>query len=357
LLRKPTSCKLKTLSETAEKLWPAIRGGLLEIIMAELLLHNVRINSIFELLGYHENDISYSVAWALSNSPNFLTQLLKHLKITDIINIDDIKINLQYYEKDYGITDIEIELYNHFHIIVEAKRGWVLPSKEQLTKYSKRKSFKDSDAKQKLFVVLSECSYDYAIHNMEILKINDIDIIPISWANLCKIAIASKNNGSHKEKHLLDDLSTYFRGLITMQNIESNLVYVVSISSDTPDGWDISWIDIVEKKRKYFHPMGGSGWPKEPPNYIAFRYHGALQSIHHIENYEVVNDLHDSINEIPSENNIPHFVYKLSKPFRPEHEVKTGKLYRNGRVWCMLDTLFLCKTISEARDLTKKRQL
>lgn len=36
----------------------------------------------------------------------------------------------------------------------------------------------------------------------------------------------------------------------------------------------------------------------------------------------------------------PHFVYKLSTGFTPNKIVKTGNIYRNGRVWCMLDTLF-----------------
>ena len=141
-----------------------------------------------------------------------------------------------------------------------------------------------------------------------------------------------------------------------MQNIDSNLVYVVSLGSGTPDGWNISWIDIVKRRLRYFHPMGGSGWPKDPPNYIAFRYFGKLQSIHHIEDYEVVINLHKKIREIPNKERDPHFLYKLGPAFYPSNEVKTGNIYRNGRVWCMLDTLFTCDTISKARDVSNKRQ-
>jgi hypothetical protein len=32
-----------------------------------------------------------------------------------------------------------------------------------------------------------------------------------------------------------------------------------------------------------------------------------------------------------------------------------GKLYPNGRNWCMLDTLFTSATISEARDISAER--
>ena len=102
--------------------------------------------------------------------------------------------------------------------------------------------------------------------------------------------------------------------------------------------------------------MGGGGWPKEPPNYIAFRYYGQLQSIHHIESYMISTNLHNEIAEMPDkEDDIDHFVYTLGYPIIPQKAVKTGNIYPNGRVWCHLDLLLTCDTISEARDLTKKR--
>lgn len=324
--------------------------------MSSLYLHNYKIDSIFQLLGEHENDMSYSVAWALSNSSSFLYQVLKKLGVKQIFDIDSIDINLQSYEKNRGITDIEIIYEDVFHIIIESKRGWILPSRTQLEKYSKRKSFLLSRANYKAIVSLSECSCDYAINNLEVTSVNGIDIIPMSWKELCLLAEKAKRSCSHKETHLLDELLTYFKGLITMQNINSNMVYVVSIANNTPDGWEISWIDIIEQKKRYFHPMGINGWPKDPPNYIGFRYYGKLQSIHHIEKYDVVKNLHKCIPEIPSFNeDTPYFVYKLSKPIKPINTVKTGKVYPNGRVWCMLDTLLISKTIAEARNLTQKR--
>ena len=66
-----------------------------------------------------------------------------------------------------------------------------------------------------------------------------------------------------------------------------------------PENCDLTWIEIVEQKKKYFHPFGINGWPKEPPNYIAFRYNGKLQSIHHIESYTVTKSLHSAIIEMP----------------------------------------------------------
>jgi hypothetical protein len=142
---------------------------------------------------------------------------------------------------------------------------------------------------------------------------------------------------------------------MTMQNPKSNMVFVVAIRSGTNPGWRISSIDIVEKLRRYFHPAGTGGWPKEPPNYIGFRYKGRLQSIHHIEGYEIVTDLHKVSPKIPTGLWDPMFVYRLGPAIRPQEEVKTGRIFRAGRVRCMLDSLLTCKTISAARDLTQRR--
>lgn len=205
---------------------------------------------------------------------------------------------------------------------------------------------------------MSECSKSYAEHNLQVKNIKGIDIIPVSWKDVYKYSEAAYRRSNHAEKHLLIELQTYLGGLMTMQNKDSNLVFVVSLGSSKIEGSDLTWIDVVEKKERYFHPMGQNGWPKTPPNYIAFRYHGKLQSIHHIEGYKVLTDLSSRIPEIPyaSWMETPHFLYKLGKGFAPSKEVKTGNIYRNGRVWCMLDTLFTCDTISDARDETKRRQ-
>jgi hypothetical protein len=160
---------------------------------------------------------------------------------------------------------------------------------------------------------------------------------------------------NHAGKHLLGQFTTYLERIMTIQNKESNWVYVVSIASGTPKGCEISRRDIVERKHKYYHPISGGGWPNTPPNYIAFRYDGKLQSIHHVDNYIVPKYVHDEIEEIPKEKWEPHFVYSLGPAIKPQNEVRTGNIFRNGRVWCMLDTLLTSKTISDARDISKKR--
>ena len=72
-----------------------------------------------------------------------------------------------------------------------------------------------------------------------------------------------------------------------MQNQTSNMVYVVSLGTEVQE-WSAPFtpVEIVVKKDKYFHPVG-NGYPKEPPNYLGFRWHGKLQQIRHIDDYVI----------------------------------------------------------------------
>ena len=66
--------------------------------------------------------------------------------------------------------------------------------------------------------------------------------------------------------------------------------------------------------------------------------------------------MHELIPEMPDEEwTENHFVYSLGPAIVPGKTVKTGNIYRSGRVWAMLDTLLTCDTISEARDTSYAR--
>lgn len=317
--------------------------------MASLVLHGRTLESIFELLGDGENDITYSIGWAMSRCPSFLQSILANLlpKVPEQ-KVDSIR--LQEAQRDAGITDIEI-VGPSLHLIVEAKRGWVLPGKTQLQKYAPRLG--SSAPIQKAIVVMSTCSAEYAWTQLS-KTVDGIDVLYMSWQELAKL---TNNSGkSHAEKRLMKELRTYLKRVIKMQNRESNLVYVVSLGSGVPVGSQISWRDIVNKKGRYFSPIGENGWPKSPPNYLGFRYAGKLQSIRHIDSWKILTDMHEEIPEIQPTKWKPHFVYRLGPAIRPSTEVKTGEIYRNGRVWAAIDLLLTSKTISEARDLTKKRR-
>ena len=326
--------------------------------MADLYIFNDKIESVFQLLGQKENDVSYSVGYAFSNCRHFLQKFLQHIKITTPFDPDKIKIRLQTHEKEKGFTDFEIIQDNEFHIIVEAKRGWIFPSKAQLDKYATRPTFVSSTAKDKRIVVFNESIPAFTKTHFGITTIRTIPVEVISWNDIQKIASSSKAIGRDTENRLLKELNIYLDKISSMQKIDSNWVYVVSLGSGIPDKWSVSWQDIVNKHSKYFHPVGGSkgGWPAEPPNYIAFRYGGKLQSIHHIDKYEVFTDPSIHFKTIPKGTWDPHYLYHLGPAIRPSHEVKAGKkIIRSMRVWAMVDLLLTSPTIQDARDKSDAR--
>jgi len=312
--------------------------------MLELYRHSQKLESVFELLGQEENHITASIGWVLANSPAFLDELMRHI-FPGLKNLEINSVNLQESSPKGGYTDIELFGPNT-RVIIEAKRGWVLPGKKQLQKYAKR--LKEPNRK---LVVMSECSDDYArVHLVK--QVKGIDVIHLSWKEISELTYP--DFASHKEKHLLADLRKYLGRMVKMQNQESNMVYVVALSREIIEGGKLSWIEHVQKYNVYTYPVS-PGWPKSPPNYVGFRYGGKLQSIHHVESWEIVDDLSDWP-EFGPEWDQPHFILKLGKAIIPPHDVKLGKLWTNARYWVMLDLLLTCKTLSDARKKTQKRQ-
>ena len=323
--------------------------------MSELVAYGTEVSSVFQLIGNLENDITKSIAWALAQCPEFLKSVIKEVISIDI-NPQTVRIKYQEFEKDKGITDLEITDDNSFYITIEAKRGWILPGADQLTLYSKRRNILESPALHKVIISMSECSVEYANAFLPFKVVNDIPVTHLSWKNIYELANLAKASSNIAQKNLLKELMKYLGGIMTMQAKESNWVYVVSLASTKPENCDLTWIEIVNQKMKYFHPFGVNRWPKEPPNYIAFRYDGRLQTIHHIEGYTVTKNLHSEIIEMPDvQEEHEYFVYSLGEAIIPSKTVKTGKVYASGRKWAMLDTLLTANTIHEASEISKQR--
>lgn len=317
--------------------------------MAELLLHGRELNSVFELLGDKENDITYSVGWAMSRCPEFLRAVLAHLLPgASAQQVDSIR--LQAVQQGAGITDIEI-IGPELHLIVEAKCGWSLPGAAQLKRYVPRLGSAGKAAKA--IVVMSECSEQYAQTRLP-KTIDGFDVLYLRWHQLEKLAHGVGDGPI--EQRLMEELRAYLKTVVIWQDLDSSLVYVVSLGSNQPKWSQLSWQEIVIKKGRYFHPVGGNGWPKSPPNYLGFRYRGRLQSVHPVKACTIVTDLNPEIPEIQKTDWPPHFLYTLGAAIRPTATVRTGNIYRNGRVWAALDHLMTAKTIAEARDLTKKHR-
>lgn len=274
-------------------------------------------------------------------------------------------IRLQEYASQKGFTDIEIVDPGRVHIVIEAKRGFNIPFSDQLEKYADRLIASSDTKAKKMLLVLAESDREEQWLAQQLPgQVKHVEVQAISWkqfqnmANDCVIK-ASK----HSEKRHLRQLIEYLEKVTTMQNQTSNLVYVVSVSGHIVfEDVGLSAVDVIEKRKKYFHQVGNR-WPIEPPNYIAFRYAGKLQSIHHIESYTVIEDYQKAFN-LPSQHPTgeKHYLYDLGPSIRPPKEVRTfdkskgyTQIQRSARCECFIDLLLTCDSVSEDFAKTKIR--
>ncbi len=235
--------------------------------MIDLRLDGEQVHTVFDLLGKKENDITYSLGWALSRSDRLTTALLEELFAGDAPG-QLRAVRLQEFLTGGGYTDIEIES-ERFDVILEAKRGWNLPTLAQLTQYAPRLHSKTASA----ILVVSECSPDFARPRLP-ESVDGVAVAYRSWRQVVQLVEIWSQGGGHAERRLLREFVRYLKGLMSVQNQDSNRVYVVSLGA-TPTPWSgsLTPIQIVAEKERYFHQIGG-GYPKDPPNYVGFRWRG-----------------------------------------------------------------------------------
>lgn len=325
--------------------------------MAELLLHGKSVATVFDLLGDKEDDITYALGWALAQSSSLVDALLAVAYGDEVDAGELVALRLQETIAGAGRTDVEVET-KRLHLIVEAKRGWCLPDEEQLRRYAGR--FEDGRAS--MLLVVAECSAEYAQSRLP----DDVEDVPVryaSWTDTARLVdeVANSTRG-FAEKRLLREFVRYLKGLMTMQNVTSNMVYVLSLGQQPLGESGLTFKSIVVEHGRYFHPAGGGsgGWPKVPPNYLAFRYDGQLQQIRHVESYEVFAPESGCPGLPQLDGNLQwspglHYLYHLGPTILPGREVKSGRVKQALRVWAALDLLLTCETIDEARDKTKER--
>jgi len=332
--------------------------------MTQLMVHGQKVDTVFELLGNNENAMTYSLGWALASCDVFSQQLAAMLGFSKGFS-DAMHIRLQEYTSQKGFTDIEIVDPGECHIVIEAKRGFNIPSLDQLEKYADRLLASADKKAKKLLLILAESDREEQWLTQHVPNdVKQVEVLAISWKKFQKMANdCLAKTSKHSEKRLLSQLIEYLEKVTTMQNKTSNLVYVVSVSDDIffKDA-GISFVDVIEKHQKYFHPVGNR-WPIEPPNYIAFRYYGKLQSIHYIESYTVIEDYQEAFN-LPSSHPTggKHYLYTLGTAIYPPKEIRTldkakgyTQIQQSNRCECFIDLLLTCDSVSEAFAKTKLR--
>ena len=181
-----------------------------------------------------------------------------------------------------------------------------------------------------------------------------IPIHVVSWRQVSRCSASVARSSDYHAKALLRDFVAFLERVLGMQVSRSNEVYVVALNWEKFGGGTTHFVDVVEVYRRYFHPVG-NGWPINPPNYIAFRYEGILQSIHHVDDYEIIQSFAPHFPDIKEGQIEPHFLYHLGPAIRPSHQVRSGAHLRATRLYAHIDLLLTANTVVEAAAQTRAR--
>ena len=326
--------------------------------MTELLLHDRPVPSTYSLLSADENSFTFAFGHALSQSKALCDAFTKEV-FGRPFKVDSVR--LQEFDRDGGYTDIQLE-GAEFCSVLEAKLGWDLPSGRQLRRYVGR--LLRAKKKYKRLVVLSECTNEYASHNLR-ERVRDVPVKPLTWVRVRELVrIAAAKSRGHERFHL-SELEPFLEGFPMIRDAKSNLVYVVTLDN-AKERWEpLSTRQLLLEKRMYCHAYKKRGWPPHDlygvPNYLGFRFDGKLQGIYYVKSYESLKSLgdHPPLKQWGNTRkrgwDSPLILYHLDRPILPPREVRTGRLYKNQRVWAAIDLLLSCRTIAVARDKTQAR--
>jgi hypothetical protein len=305
-----------------------------------LTIHGRAVRTVFDLLGRTENDLTYSLGWALASVPALAERILSDVLGSAPGQID--AVSLQEWGPDRGYTDIEIQS-DTSHVIIEAKRGWTLPTEGQLRLYAPRLA-----ARHSALLVLAECSPAFGSRHLP-AAVAGVRVVYRSWRQVVQSVRSLGEQGPHRDRRLLRELGRYLEGAMTMQDPTSNWTYCVSLSKKVPTGWRRSTVDFVVEENIYFCPYAFRGWPKRPPNYLAFRWGGHVRDVRHVESYEVVEELQELIPEIPPQGaEFLQIVHRLGPPIPLPAPLPNGAKYRATRLWVPLDLILTEPTLASA---------
>jgi hypothetical protein len=294
--------------------------------------------SVFDLQGRGEVDLTAGLGWTLSKSPALMAALWKRLGMPG--NPADTAVALEV-SGDLGRSDLEL-VGTDAKVIVEAKKGWLLPGESQLAKYVGH--FEPASAH--LLVSLSDSSTDWAASQLP-SHVAGVPVMHVPWDDIrSDLRNAREMSRRPAERLWLDQLNTYLAGATAVRDPAEQWVFNVVLSDHVFGGRTFrSW---VTDRRVYFHPSLGQGWPKRPPVLMGFRWRGRVHHVNRIVASNIYENLNDRFPEIDrSEDPGAHVVYDLG-PDLTIPDLPTRGTYANARVWALLDQMLSQPTLRDA---------
>ncbi len=324
--------------------------------------HDRRVTTPFGLLGIDENALSFALGYTFQQCPHLLQWFLRFVGVPGLhpSSLHKARIDLQRHrtgELEQGITDIEIHLPGHFHVIVEAKIGMATPTFEQCRKYVTRLRATNEPIQRLVALVQSPDQTfvkDYAKRDMDLSK----RLVAFHWAELlpASIRIMMDKSALDQSKEWVRSFYSFLDQEYTMKTFTTE-VWILPISTERlwPDGmshWNIHqkykvWWDYREHTVR--------------PLYLAFRVESKLDSICRVNRIEHGIPIIDLVLELRKctkyDFTEPATIWHFDEPVKLATPLRTGAGMYNRRVRCDFDLLLSCNTVQEIEAAMSKRRL
>jgi hypothetical protein len=313
------------------------------VATAELMSYGRPMSSVFDLLGRRETDLTAALGWVLARSRRLRDTFLVRCGIAEGGDVEAVRLETA---DDDGRTDIELVREGAL-VVVEAKRGWQLPTVRQLEIYSKRVVAAGGG----MLITLSDASPAWAAHVLPGV-IDGVPIQHVPWSAVLDDIHAAASAVRGSERRWLGELRSYLRKVVHVHDPASGWAYCVVVSDATP-GWggERTYREYVTEADTYFHPFGwGKGWPTEAPNFMAFRHRGNVIRVSRVVDAEIVPTITHRWPGIEPIDDAarPHAVYTLGPALPLPAPVPSGTNYRAARLWVLIDQLLVCDTLKDA---------
>jgi len=316
-------------------------------VTMDLSLYGRTSVSVFDLLGRGETDLTAALGWTLTRSPTLMRAVWSRLGMPG--SAVDVRAALEVADAE-GRTDLELDGTDG-QVIVEAKKGWLLPGTLQLSKYTGR----FDPARENLLVTLSDSSTEFAALHLPTV----VDVIPVvhlPWDAIREDLRAALKTARGTERLWLNEMTDYLAGATAVRDPAEAWVYVVSIGNGKPvEGGERTFRDFVEHENRYFHPFG-KNWPRRPPVLIGFRWGGKLQRVSRVIDSKVAGSLHEEWPDIPvlAPDGLarPVAIYTLGDPI-PIPEIRTTGIVMARRLWALLDQILTHPLLLDAERASK----
>lgn len=211
------------------------------------------------------------------------------------------------------------------------------------------------------FVTLSDSTAAWAHHALP-KDVAGVPVIHWSWDEVRELISEARGSARGHERNWLDQMEAYMGAATSRRPITDSLAYCIVITDDLFG--DATFRDYVVNQRVYFHPLTGGGWPTVPPNFLAFRWKGAVRQVNRVLEHEIVTRLSDRYPTVADDDSVtsrppeePHVLYHLGPDIPlPNGAIPSGPPglnLRAQRFWVLLDQLLTAPTLVEARDATK----